>query len=154
MEDFGTMLSRATCVDAFLQPTWSVFGSDTFVINFSKGGTFLSFHSFSMVRLVHNGKVAYTTTDHYLNDRGFAWRRGQKKMSTATFRKFKDTLIGERIVSFTREQCGDVRMEFGNSAVLEFLVDASRTPETAEAHRLLVEKNDGRSECEHYIFER
>ena len=152
MMDFDSILSGAICIDVFLQPTNNIFGTDTFVINFLKGDSALSFHSFSLVRLVSGGRVIYTVTDHYLNNRGIAWKNGQQKLSSSTYPKLKDAVIGKAIVHFSRSECGDVRMEFDNAAVLEFLIDTSKTMENNEAHRLLLMKKGRHTEPKHYVF--
>ncbi|MCR5092184.1 MAG: hypothetical protein K6B51_05780 [Bacilli bacterium] len=152
MMDCDSIFSKAQCSAIFIQPTTSVFGTDTFVINFVKGGDVLSFHSFSMVRLLFEGEVAYSIADHYINDRGLPWRRGQKKLSSTSFQILKSILVGKCVTHFKEERCGDVIIEFENSAVLEFLIDTGKAAEKTERHRLLVFKGGWDSEAQHFVF--
>ena len=153
MIDYGEILSGSRCEDVFLQPTAGImFPTDTFVVNFVKRGVFFSFHSFAMVRLLYHEKVVYTVTDHYLNDSGTAWRRGQRKLSTHTFKSMKQIILKHEISRFSNKNCGDVIIEFDNGALLEFIVDVSPSRGDPEMHRLIIKKDIDSVEGEHYVF--
>lgn len=154
MVDYASIISDAECVDVFLQPTSVVLPTDTFVINFLKDGSLISFHSYSLVRMIHKDRIIYTVTDHYLNRAGNSWRKGQGKLSTLTYPLLKTCLIGRKITSLQCKKWGDVSMFFENGAILEFLVDATKALQEEEVHRIIVFESNRLSPSKHYILKK
>ena len=90
-----------------------------------------------------------------MNRKGTHWRRGQSKLSTLTFPSLKSYVIGEKVAGFRYEKCGDVYLSFENGATMEFLVDATKTFEHEEAHRVIVVAKDSNLDnAEHFILEK
>lgn len=156
MTCYDEALQGSKCVDVFLQPTaGTIFATDTFVVNLVKERSFFSFHSFAMARLIHQGKIVYTITDHYLNCNGTAWRNGQRKLSSQTYPNLRKLVVGRQVSRFLHKTWGDIVIEFDNGAVLEFIIDASPNRGHPEVHRLIIKKDiDSAAYPEHYVFER
>ena len=155
MTDIRSLLVGAVCTAVFLQPTAGiVFTTDTFVINFQKEEMLISLHSFSLVRLLVSGRVQYTVTDHCLNTRGSYRKSGQKKLSSVTFPKLKNAIIGHAVVDAVMMEDRDIVIEFDNAAKLHFVVDTSAVGEDEEVHRIITKKEPQKKNCpsEHTVI--
>lgn len=147
-------LIGSTCSNVFLQSTKDIcFDTDLLVINFKKNDLLLSLHSFSLARCFYKNKLIYTSTDHYLSNEGIGWVVGQKKISSKTFKAFKQSIVGRNVLGIILKPCGDIFLRFEDSIVLQLLIDYTHQ-EKKETHRLLIEKpSEGKDAFSHYVYE-
>ena len=151
MIDIHSLFVGAVCMTVSLQPTAD---ADAFVVNFQKEETRILLRSFSMVRLVASGRVQYTVFDRYFNTKGTLWRNGQKKLSSITFPKLKNAVIGHAVVDAAMMEDRDIVIEFDNAAKLHFVVDTSAVGDDEEVHRIITKKEPQKKNCpsEHTVI--
>lgn len=159
MIDAKGMIEGSKVCKILVQPTDEIFGVDTFVINFIQKKTLISLHSFSFVRAIKNNVIVYTSTDHYLNSNGYSWKKGQKKLSTESFKTLIKDIENEYVDRISISKCKDIHIFFRNGVILEFIVDTSRSPDFLcnEIHRIMFydisnSKNNNESFYDYVIY--
>ena len=156
MVNYIEKLIDSKCLDCFVQPTKDIaFNTDTFVINFTKQEELISVHSFSLIRALKNQIVIYTILDHYLNPNGTQWARGQRKISSKSFLRFKQEIIGETVTEAVLLPSKDLIIRFDNGLELQMLVDYSKSKENDEIHRILIgNKKWSEEKIKHFVIDR